>query len=1292
MRRALTYLIIFYGLLHAVKSVANTGHLYTSDKLSSGLITCICQDQYGYIWVGTEYGLNKFDGYHFTTYFHSRNDSTTIIDNEISSLFTDREGDLWVGCSRGLVKYNYEQDNFQRYSFPDNLTPRVNSLTADANNRILIGTAGYGLYSISNTSQIDYESLFNKRQSDHFYSRIFVDREGNLWRSSHLETFTKFSVKKGQPAKLRDYQSVCGQPMRYIEYGQKLLIVCMYGILEYHYQTGNINKADFDLSVLDRNVSIEDATLDKNGDLYIASSGNGLMKIEHNSRTLTRVDYSNGQLDLSTANVVDVMEDKNQNLWVACYNKGLVMLSQQQSAFSTWSLSDQHYVTGGGVSSITAGEGNTTWCTVQNSGVFHLDINGRVTAHPKSPAGTRLIYRSKTGQYWLTTENVLYRYYPESEKAVPELTLNGRGLNCMTEDAKGKLYICSFGMGLYVYDPKTKQGELLSMQQTQRKGGYLCNDWIKGLMFDSQGNLWISTTSGVSMMQPEEYQFNSRGWNVLLDEKQCYTTCETAEGDILIGTESGLFCYSQKQNKVEEMPGAEPLHDKMICGMVCDKKGNIWISTSMGIWQYVKNPSSDGQQLIGHIAGNGLTTNEYVLGAMIHRQDDRIIFGTADGLVTFLPSDVRAHIPSLGKSFLTNFYVSGRAKNPLQDHFELEYADNSFTMEFSLLDFKNAENISFQYRVNGGDNWMQTNEGNNQLTFHQLQSGNYQIEVRAFADGMASEEITSLTVTILKPWYKTTWAYLAYSLIVISFIGLVLFNWERQRRRDLEESKMQFLINATHDIRSPLTLIMGPLKKLKGRLQDPESKTDLETIDKNAQRLLLLVNQILDERKIDKQQMKLTCQETDLTSFCYGIYKLYEYNALEQHIHYSFIHPESNIKVWIDRTQFDKVVSNLLSNAFKYTKNEITMRLSLTDNTANIEVIDNGNGFEDDKTDRFFERFYQGKNSKDIHLDGTGIGLNLCRALTEMHGGKVTAQNRKNGTMTTGAILTVSIPLGKEHLKPEDIETPATSEPLNTIVRQSQANRNLHILIVDDDIEIANYIKAEMSDWYKFSYAPNGREALKMLLTKDYDLVVSDVMMPEMDGITLLRSVKSNSNISDIPVILLTSKSEVQYRLEGLKRGADAFLAKPFSMEELHVTIDNLVDNVRRLRGKFSGALEQEDKVEKVKVKGNNDILMERIMKSVNENLSNPDFDVEMLTQEVGISRAQLHRKMKEMTGISTSEFIRNLRLEQAARLIREKKINITQVAYSVGFNNQAHFSTVFKKHFGITPTEYAEN
>ena len=281
--------------------------------------------------------------------------------------------------------------------------------------------------------------------------------------------------------------------------------------------------------------------------------------------------------------------------------------------------------------------------------------------------------------------------------------------------------------------------------------------------------------------------------------------------------------------------------------------------------------------------------------------------------------------------------------------------------------------------------------------------------------------------------------------------------------------------------------------------------------------------------------------------------------------------------------------------------------------------------------------------------------------------------------------------LEKSGRRPAREEIEEEEEVTTTHPQGRQACKNFNILIADDDVEIANYIRNELGRWYRFDAATNGKEALKALLTSDYDLVISDIMMPEMDGIALLKSIKGNVNISDIPVILLTSRSEVSDRLEGLKRGADAFIAKPFNMEELHILIDNLIDNVRRLRGKFSGAQTQEEKVEKVEVRGNNDVLMDRIMKCINENLQDPDFNVEKLTEKVGISRAQLHRKMKEITGISTGDFIRNLRLEQAARLIREKKINVTQVAYAVGFNNQTHFSTVFKKHYGMTPTEYIE-
>ena len=445
--------------------------------------------------------------------------------------------------------------------------------------------------------------------------------------------------------------------------------------------------------------------------------------------------------------------------------------------------------------------------------------------------------------------------------------------------------------------------------------------------------------------------------------------------------------------------------------------------------------------------------------------------------------------------------------------------------------------------------------------------------------------------------------------------------------------------------------------------------------------------------------MRLHCEETDLVLFIHDIMNLYSFQAQERNIHMRLwvdgvdISTQSKpraIKAWIDHTHFDKVIANLIGNAMKYTFTNGSIDVYITSNKreTEIRIIDTGEGFRDESTDKLFERFYQGKVDDIFQKEGTGIGLNLSRSIVQLHGGKIKAYNRLDGKR--GACLQINLPLGKDHLKPEQI---VVRDDENGVAdeKKSQGNRNLRVLLVDDDFEIVRYIKNELSTWYKFDYAPNGKEALKKLLEGKYDIIVSDIIMPEMDGLSLLKQVKRNPNICEIPVILLTSKNEVESRLEGLQKGADAYLSKPFNMRELHVLIDNLVDNVRRLRGKFSGAQKQEEKLEHVELKGNNDQLMERIMKCLNENLSNPDFNVEQLIKEVGISRAHLHRKMKEITGISTGEFIRNLRLEQAARLIREGTVNVTQVAYAVGFSNQAHFSTVFKKHFGVPPSEYAE-
>jgi DNA-binding response OmpR family regulator len=527
-------------------------------------------------------------------------------------------------------------------------------------------------------------------------------------------------------------------------------------------------------------------------------------------------------------------------------------------------------------------------------------------------------------------------------------------------------------------------------------------------------------------------------------------------------------------------------------------------------------------------------------------------------------------------------------------------------------------------------------------------------------------------------------------MAALCVLGSLMWTYIRRRRQELDEEKMKFLINATHDIRSPLTLIMSPLHKLMKRDFDQDTKNDLKTIEHNAQRVQNLVNQILDIRKIDKQQMNLQCQKTDMVQYVGNLLKSYEYTAKERNILFRYAPQIDKLEVWFDRKAIDKVVDNLLSNAFKYTydNGEIEVRVAEDGGkNAVLQVIDNGMGIKGDPR-KLFDRFYQGSSSRSMHIEGTGIGLNLCKMMVEMHHGTVEAANR---TDNQGSTFTVRLPLGSDHLKKEEILT-AEEKEKNT---KQKAQSNYRVMIVDDDEEIGTYISQELGSYYRITPVTRGRDALRLLLSaepeKQFDLVVSDVMMPEMDGFTLLRMIKTNMNINHIPVVMLTSKAAVANRLEGLEKGADAFLAKPFDMDELHMVINNLISKNLRLKGKYSGTQQQKDKVEEKQVKGNDEMLMERIMKVVNDHMDDSEFNVDMLTKEVGISRAQLHRKMKDMTGLPVSEFIRNIRLEQAVRLLEEQKINVTQVAYSVGFSNLAHFSTVFRKQFGVSPTEYLE-
>ena len=1268
-------------------SYANSGRLYTSNDMSSSLIRCIIQDKYGFIWVGTNFGLNRFDGYKFSTYLCNPADTTTIQDNDIVKLYPYSKEFLFVATNRGLYKYSYLTNSFQHIVLEKKDEKiRVSSLIEDGKHNLLIGTAGYGAYRLDmTTGKVTRLSRKSANSVDDFFAMLFFDDEGYLWQANHTKVLRKYkyngkSIKLVSVYEPKGLFSVC---KLYAADKKGFFVAHVGGIMRYDYASHRFSRYDFDFSAHQGAGYISAVTLDKYGNLWLGTSGDGTFKIPHGSRKAYRVELNNQSFIFDNAHISDLLIDRDGNLWYGCYMKGLFLSNNDKNVFHPVSLDEL----GAGMETISSVVGvadGLMLFVVKNHGLYLLDEKTGNTKLLQSPAGPIKVYSDFRKNVYVYGRDGIYEYDWKHQTYRLLLPANGLSLDYMQVDAAGNIYFTSQGNGLYVWNRKS--GKMTQyLMDDKRPHKTICNNWISEIRLDSRGWLWCATANGVSCMDTKTGYFDIILSRPLLEGKSCYSTLELSDGKIAIATEMGLYLYDRKKQQTTPWSHSESISGLRIYSLKKDVKGNLWMSTAQGIWCY----DSKAKSFFSFEKGNGLLTKEYLAGVVGSTSDGVICYGNSEGLTYFQPSEVKDYNEKTSAIYLSGVLLDGKMAPFIGDNLSVPSDFKSIVLSFSQLDYQSVGNIVFQYRINGGK-WISNAAGDNSFNFTGLSYGHYRIEVRTYCNGKYSTYKKVINLDVLAPWFLTVWAKLLYLFLILGLTAAAIIVYLRKKKRDLEEAKMQFLINATHDIRSPLTLIMEPLKKLKERLGNAEEyQADIDTIDRNAQRLLTLVNQILDKRRLDKHQMNLSCRETNLVEFSQGLVSLFTYNANLRGINIRLEMPETPVNAWIDRNKLDKAIANLLSNAFKYTPNggEIIFRIEKQDKKVLLYVIDSGKGLgKNDDAKTLFERFYQGKNSADMHLGGSGIGLNLCRSIVRLHGGDVTARNREDGT--SGACFIIELPLGKEHLKDSQINSDYVVNGKKQ--QRSGASRNCKILLVDDDIEICRYIKTELSDWYRFVICNNGKDALKQLLSGDFDLVVSDVVMPEMDGITLLRNIKGNANISHVPVIMLTSKSEISDRLEGIKLGADAYLAKPFSLEELHLTIDNLIDNVRRLKGKFTGALKQDDKVEKVEVKGYDEELMERIMKVVNENLSDSDFNVEKMCDEVGVSRTQLHRKLKEMTGVPTSEFLRNIRLNEAARLIREHKINITQVSYMVGFANNSHFSTAFKKYFGMSPTEYA--
>ncbi len=645
-----------------------------------------------------------------------------------------------------------------------------------------------------------------------------------------------------------------------------------------------------------------------------------------------------------------------------------------------------------------------------------------------------------------------------------------------------------------------------------------------------------------------------------------------------------------------------------------------------------------------------------------------------------------------------------------------------FALEFSTFYYGFSERIYYQYRLEGlSSQWLATEPGINRINFTNLNYGTYHLKIKAAIYDSTSPE-KEITLIIYPPWYLTWWAKCIYFLLfVLLMFGIYRYIMEHARHKNemlrrkhaeqVNEGKLQFFINVSHEIRTPMTLIMSPLEKLISENKEPEKQKVYLLMYRNARRILRNINQLMDVRKIDKGLMSVKLRKTDIVGFIDDLMHTFEFQADKRHIKFDFIHSAGYLEAWIDLNNFDKVLVNILSNAFKFTPEdgEISIRLATgrDDKTQGplrhyfeITVSDTGNGIEEDKIEKIFERFYQIDNRGDEVNIGTGIGLHLARSLVQLQHGIIYARNR---TDMRGSEFVIRMPLGDEHLndsekesfmptgqhkKTDDVVKVSESEEAKVKVR---AKTKYRVLIVDDEDDIRHYLMDELADTFKVFECTNGKDALNFILKEKPNLVLSDVMMPDMNGFLLTKKIKSNVNVNHIPVILLTAKATDMDKGEGFDTGADAYVTKPFNIDLLKKRMLNIIENRERLEPKISDSQEHKSLIRPVTLRSSDEILYEKIIKLINENIADPDLNVEFLANGVGMSRVHMHRKLKELTNQSARDFIRTIRLSQAAELLKNQKLAISEVAYALGYTNLSHFSNSFREFHGMSPKEFKE-
>ena len=1316
-------------------------HLEVSDGLSNNSVNTICKDRDGFMWFGTTTGLNRYDGYTFKIYQHAENDPGSLPDNYITDIVEMPDGRFWVNTGRGYVLFDKEQDCFitDVTGFMKNLESGgvPEQVFVDREGNTCLSVAGEGCYRYKEGGKRLFFSYVEHSLPEHGVTQIAECSDGLLliYNTGLLVCLDRATLAiKWKSDEIKKYIPA-GKTIEFSLFVDRDNCIWAYSLMGiWAYDCGTKSwRTDLTAIWSSRpDVIIHAVAQDIEGRIWVGKDYDGIDVLEKETGKVTSlVAHDDNGRSLPHNTIYDLYADRDGVMWVGTYKKGVSYYSESIFKFNMYEWGD--------ITCIEQADENRLWLGTNDHGIllwnrstgkaepFWRDAEGQL------PNPVVSMLKSKDGKLWVGTFNGgLYCMDGSRVRSYKEgvgNTLASNNVWALVEDDKGRIWIASLGGGLQCLEPVSGTFETYTSSNSA-----LLENNVTSLCWVDNNTLFFGTANqGVGMMDMrtrEIKKIQGQSGNVKLSNDAVNHVYKDSRGLVWIATREGLNVYDTRRHMFLDLFPVAEAKGNFIAAITEDQERNMWVSTSRKVIRVTVASDGKGSYLFDSRAYNsedGLQNCDFNQRSIKTLHNGIIAIGGLYGVNVFAPDHIRYNkmLPNVMFTGLSLFdeavkvgqSYGGRVliKKELNDveNVEFDYKQNIFSVSFASDNYNLPEKTQYMYKLEGFNNdWLTLPVGVHNVTFTNLAPGKYVLRVKAInSDGYVGIKEATLGIVVNPPFWMSWWAYLLYAagLVVVLFLARYrMLKREREKfhlqqienevakNEEINNMKFRFFTNVSHELRTPLTLIISPLEGMLKETTDELQSTRLQLMYRNAQRLLHLVNQLLDFRKGEMSTHQLSLSEGDIISYVHSVCNSFLLMADKKHIQFSFFSGIDTFSMAFDADKVGKIVMNLLSNAFKFTPEggRVTVMIEHVAGTPDIleiKIADTGIGISDVDKEHIFERFYQAGHKGVEETTGNGIGLSLVRDFVTLHEGEVKVFDN----IGMGSVFVIQFPV--KHVEtqvqlPEETGMPAGDEEdkeMKEEAREEMERKNFPLLlIVDDNEDFRIFMRYSLELQYRVKLAVNGKEAWEMMQEELPDLVISDVMMPQMDGNELCRLIKQDKRTAHIPVILLTARQNTEAKLEGLQTGADDYVTKPFNMTILVLRIRKLIE-LSRYHRVTQGMIDPAPS--EIVITSLDEKLIEKAIKYVEDNMSRTELSVEELSRELGMSRVHLYKKLLQITGKTPIEFIRVIRLKRAAQLLRESQLHVSEVAFEVGFNNPKYFSRYFKDEFGVLPSVYQE-